>query len=520
MLTRLKVNGFKNLVDVDVSFGPFTCIAGANGVGKSNLFDAITFLSALSEKPLMEAALSVRSEGGRAADLRSIFHRVGDRTEEEMTLEAEMLIPASGVDDLGQEARAAITFLKYRLILGLVPAGLCIRHEELTHITLGEARGHLPFLHSPAWRRSVVDGRRTSPFISTEHRDGTTYIKLHQDLGKDYKGGGRPRSHVADKLPRTVLSNVNAAESSTAVLARREMQSWRLLQLEPSALRTPDLFTAPRSIATTGAHLPATLARLAKLDVNALGQISPSRSDSEKRQKKQKENETDNQTAALYSRVANRLAELIEGVGSVRVDVDERRELLTLMLKEKGGTEHEARSLSDGTLRFLALAILESDSEARGVLCMEEPENGIHPERISAMLRLLQDLAVDPSLPVDSDNPLRQVIVNTHSPVVAGEAPDDSLLIVMPQSLRRNGQRVTVPVFRWLPETWRARAHPEVPTVPLGQLISYLSPIDPTPSLDLLSAAIKSQEKRRPETRVIDREDIQRWLPFGPATSS
>ena len=43
MLTRLKVSGFKNLVDVDIRFGPFTCIAGANGVGKSNLFDAINF---------------------------------------------------------------------------------------------------------------------------------------------------------------------------------------------------------------------------------------------------------------------------------------------------------------------------------------------------------------------------------------------------------------------------------------------------------------------------------------------
>jgi predicted ATPase len=508
MLTRLKVNGFKNLVDVDVSFGPFTCIAGANGVGKSNLFDAVTFLSALSEKPLMEAALSVRSEGGRSTDLRSIFHRVGDQTTEEMTLEAEMLIPASGVDDLGQEAKAAITFLKYLLKLGMGPSGLCIRQEELTHITLGDAKSRLPFPHSLAWRRSVVEGRRTSPFISTERRDGVTYIKLHQDLGKDYKGGGRPRSHVAEKLPRTVLSNVNAAESSTAVLARREMQSWRLLQLEPSALRSPDLFTAPRSIATSGEHLPATLARLARLNINpALGRDSSQPSDSE-----------DHQTEALYARVANRLAELIEGVGSVRVDVDERRELLTLMLRDRGGTEHEARSLSDGTLRFLALAILESDSDARGVLCMEEPENGIHPERISAMLRLLQDLAVDPMLPVDPENPLRQVIVNTHSPVVASEAPDDSLLVVLPQTLRREGQLVTIPMFRWLPETWRAQAFPQVPTVPLGQLISYLSPIDSTPPRNL--PEVRGQEKRRPETRVIDRKDIQQWLPFGPAARS
>lgn len=41
MLAGLKVSGFKNLSDVDVRLGAFTCIAGANGVGKSNLFDAI-----------------------------------------------------------------------------------------------------------------------------------------------------------------------------------------------------------------------------------------------------------------------------------------------------------------------------------------------------------------------------------------------------------------------------------------------------------------------------------------------
>src|SRR5215210_3377203 len=110
MLTRLKVLGFKNLVDVDVRFGPFTCVAGANGVGKSNLFDAIRFLSALADRPLIEAALSVRDEGGRTADVRSLFHRVGDDHDKEMSFEAEMIVPSEGVDDLGQKAKASITF--------------------------------------------------------------------------------------------------------------------------------------------------------------------------------------------------------------------------------------------------------------------------------------------------------------------------------------------------------------------------------------------------------------------------
>src|SRR5215471_17964563 len=101
MLTRLKVSGFKNLVDVNVHFGPFTCIAGANGVGKSNLLDAIAFLSSLAERPLMDAAMSVRDEGSRTGDISSIFHRVGNSQAERMCFEADMIIPQEGVDDLG-----------------------------------------------------------------------------------------------------------------------------------------------------------------------------------------------------------------------------------------------------------------------------------------------------------------------------------------------------------------------------------------------------------------------------------
>ena len=115
MLTRLKVSGFKNLVDVDVRFGAFTCIAGANGVGKSNLFDAIRFLSATAQMPLQEAALSLRDGNGKQSDIRNLFHRVGDRYVDKISFEAEMIIPSEGINDLGDEIETTENFLIYSL---------------------------------------------------------------------------------------------------------------------------------------------------------------------------------------------------------------------------------------------------------------------------------------------------------------------------------------------------------------------------------------------------------------------
>ena len=72
MLTRLEVKGFKNLVDFSLDFGPYTCIAGPNGVGKSNIFDAIQFLSLLTTHPISEAALNIRNSGESTGDIADL----------------------------------------------------------------------------------------------------------------------------------------------------------------------------------------------------------------------------------------------------------------------------------------------------------------------------------------------------------------------------------------------------------------------------------------------------------------
>ena len=89
-----------------------------------------------------------------------------------------------------------------------------------------------------------------------------------------------------------------------------------------------------------------------------------------------------------------------------------------IKVREEDGKEFSSRVLSEGTLRLLTLCILEYDDKHTGLLCFEEPENGIHTFRVKAMAQLLKDLSADYS---DTDAPLRQVIVNTHSPVLVKE---------------------------------------------------------------------------------------------------
>ncbi len=498
MLTRLKVSGFKNLVDVDVRFGPFTCIAGPNGVGKSNLFDAIRFLSDLADRPLTEAALAVRGDedGNRLSDIRSLFWQCGNQLESTMSFEAEMVVPAEGKDDLGENAEATTTFLRYSLVLayrqdeGFSSLGsIEIQKEELRYLRKGDAPEHLRFDHTVAWRNSAIRGHRAGQeYISTGEQDRDRVIKLHQD-GRH----GRPLARLAKNLPRTVLSATNAAESPTALLARREMRSWRLLQLEPSALRKTDDFSAPTRLGTNGSHLAATLYRLAHHNGSSA-------------------NDTDSSNTCV--RVANRLAELIDDVRTVSVDRDEKRESLTVNMTGADKTPHAARSLSDGTLRFLALAVLEQDPEVQGVLCLEEPENGIHPARIPPMIRLLEDIATDTGEPIGPDNPLRQVIVNTHSPAVFLQVSPEAILMALPAEIIRCGVRFGGVRFCGVPDTWRARS-PEAYTCKKGDFLPYLNPILPDDAT-FVNEAIEgrgSGKRRRGSKphRVVDL--LQSWFP-------
>ena len=78
-----------------------------------------------------------------------------------------------------------------------------------------------------------------------------------------------------------------------------------------------------------------------------------------------------------------------------------------------------ARVISEGTLRILGLLALASIAEPPTLIGFEEPENGIHPDRIGLVAELLRSRA---------EAGESQLIITTHSPILPEKLPDSSLL--------------------------------------------------------------------------------------------
>lgn len=417
MLTRLEVNGFKNLVDFSLDFGPYTCIAGPNGVGKSNIFDSIRFLSLLTNHTVNEAALQIRNAGEETGEIADLLFRTGSERVDRMEFAAEMIVGQQVWDDFGREAKASSSFLRYEVAFRYEPpsptrgllGGLELEREVLRPITAGNAARHLRFPHSKSrFRDSVVYNNRhaRSGFVST-HVDPETeqpVIIVHQDGGSH----GRGRPSPARGATRTIIGTENTSATPTILAARREMQSWRILALDPAAMRRPDRYTQPPGIAANGEHIPATLQHLTNVAA-----------------------ESGERPDVVLQMVSIILSELVP-VNMVKVVKDDVRQLLSLQVEEQSGIKLRANSISDGTLRFLALAALTEVADESAVICMEEPENGIHPAKMEAMNRLLDDIAVDPHEPVDAENPMRQVIVATHSPYFVQLQNKEDLVLAKP----------------------------------------------------------------------------------------
>ena len=405
MLKRLRVQGFKSLVDVEVQFSSLAVLLGLNATGKSNLLDALRLVASIGTSQTVRAAFAPPYRG---KPIESFF--VGEGGVKELcskeritfSIEADLRISdriaaAVGreIRDLGHHGREAVSDgsgdgpaqvrerdLRYRVTIEMLPASGVLR---LTDEYLAPLDGG---------RQPCVRGE---PFL--ERQGGTLLL--------------RPEGHADpiryDRyLGRSILSmSHQPSRCPHVVAARRELESWRFFDFEPrERMRAPLPIGEVREVGPLGEDL-----------VGYLWTLKAHR-------------------PRDFWAIEKALHMMMPEIEGIELDVNDLAEVEMSVME--GGRSMPVRALSDGTLRMIGLLAIAGIEDRPALVCIEEPDKSIHPTRLGLIAELLR---------TQEWLGLTQWIATSHSPILMDSLPIESLVAVR----KSNGQTRIHPVSEWGP---------------------------------------------------------------------
>lgn len=388
MLTKIEIDGFKSFEDFQIDLLPFTVILGNNAAGKSNLFDVIRLLASLATKDVAEAMKDMRGES------LEMFRQSKSGRSKQISIAVEVLVDPVVKDPWGSEVDLTHTRMRYEVTLERreIKPGMervQVAREAAYPIRKLDDRWANSLKPSRGFKGAYLKYARQKPLLTTEIlKDGLSF-SIHQD-------GRQGRVRPASAAEATVLYSVTNAEFPHLFALREEMKSWRHLHLNPAFLRRPAPVTSADSLDPDGANLAAVLAHL------------------------KAETATSSRPSGVLADILAELNELIPDVKKLDASLNQASREYQVEVTMRDGMPFSSRVISDGTLRVLSLLTLLHDPRRRGVLCFEEPENGVHPGRIRPLVQRLQDMVSLPEADFDSSDvpPLSQLLLNSHSPVV------------------------------------------------------------------------------------------------------
>ena len=358
MITSLRLVDFKNFADETLRVGPFTVIVGANASGKSNIRDAFRFLHGIGRGYTLAEILGGRyGQGGQAEwqAVRGAPNEVG-----------RVADTVSG-SRFGLEVRLRLgdTNARYHIEVSRSAGGagsFRVAREELSTMGLEPVYTSHPGYGDPVAEQDddahlllrmakAGSQRKYGDRIAVRpDQPALTQIREHRRVARAYK---KYANDVID-----VLSNM------------------RFLDLIPDRMRQP-CFPGHTILGDGGENLPTVLREIC---------TDPKR--------------------------RKTLIDWVRALTPMDVDdfdfpVDPVTGLVQLVVLEKDGRTCSAYSVSDGTLRFLAmLAALLADDPTRFYF-FEEIDNGIHPARQWLLLELIEKRTAEGAM---------QVVTTTHSP--------------------------------------------------------------------------------------------------------
>ena len=390
MLKRIKIQGYKSLVDLEVNLKPLSVFVGPNASGKSNFLDALQLLSRMATRQTLEDVFEPPYRGHPLeaftfgdGGIKSLL----EKEKASFSIEVDVQLSTAVIESVNQRiqkirettekdiqnvtnpvSRKSLPvrekYLRYRIEIEMLPKLGILRVAD-------EYLGALSADGKPKQnRKPFLERIGNRLHLRMEGQSHPLYYERYLDFSI------LSRSHYPPHYPHL-----------TAM--QQELTNWLTFYLEPrEQMRLPNPVKAVHDIGPMGEDLAAFLNTL------------------QARSKRQ------------FKSVEKSLHSMIPSITGINVSINKLGEVeLDICEGEK---RISARVLSEGTLRILGILALVGAEEPPTLIGFEEPENGIHPRRIRRIAGFLETRMLLEDI---------QFIVTTHSSILPDLIPPESLYV-------------------------------------------------------------------------------------------
>ena len=375
MILRFRIKGFRSFASAEIPLKALSIVFGPNASGKSNTFEAMRLLQAMAAHPTLSDAITGQSgtalEAFRLPE-SGLYSLLAQKTIS-LTLEADVQLSShtisfveSMVRDAGTESsRRKVTekFLSYSIT-----------------VEFETASGHLE-VKDECLRAIRRDGKKRpgrEPFL----------LKTAEGIKARMEGQDQTVPNRSSSPGSAVSAPFYTPHHPHIAAIREEIARWSFHHLSPSVLADDSPLQETGKPGQAGENVAACLHTLKFVD------------------------------PAGFTELNHALSELVPGVDGVEVERTGSG-TIRLLVREEGRIV-PARLASAGTLRVIGLLTVIWCGPPDSVIGLEEPENGVHPERLKRLAAIMRQR---------TGRDKRQIIINTHSPLLADLFSKDHLVL-------------------------------------------------------------------------------------------